>query len=176
MKPNMTKRLATNVLAGTLAVALIGVSSIALADDNGRQEHGRNSLTGTWSVQVTFRICGPGGVPDPEGQALLTFPALNSFSRGGTASEFGVASLNLRSPGYGTWSHTGEHTFTAPITFFRFGPSVQIQPDTYEIVSTERTITMISRDEYTSLNKTTFRSPDGTVKRIGCATEVGTRM
>lgn len=156
--------------AATMSVAFavdssqnISLDAVQASDET--EKLGPFRLVGTWRTEVTFVRC-TDGTP-----VALPFPALNSFAAEQTSSEFGVASGNLRGPGYGTWKRIGFNQFSAPVTFFRFDAGGALLRD---IATTQRTITMTGRDRYLSENVTEFRNIDGALLFTGCATEVGT--
>ena len=78
------------------------------------QSVGTRTLEGSWSVQVTVRNC-------QTNAALATFPAMNTFMRGGTMQEFSVGAAPLtRGPGHGVWSYQFGQNYSYAFQFFRF--------------------------------------------------------
>src|SRR5688572_24883015 len=51
------------------------------ADQNRR---GARALEGSWNIQVTRRNC-------QTGEALVSFPTMSTFMRGGTMQDYGIA-------------------------------------------------------------------------------------
>ena len=68
-------------------------------------------------MQVTVRDCNTG-------QALRTFPAVFTFSKGGTATVITAGQLpSLATPGLGVWRHTQDHDYSAVTDAFVFSPA-----------------------------------------------------
>jgi hypothetical protein len=111
------------LLACSIAVSLMMLSGAAAADEerrNGPQT--KNSIIGTWQVEVTVRFDGPdctSAIPVPS--QPNPFPGLSTFHAGGTMSETGSRSPpSLRSPGHGVWRHIRNDKFQYRVTFQGF--------------------------------------------------------
>ena len=87
-----------------LALALLGLQTVALAEN-------RNSVRGTWDVNVTVTNCQTGAV-------IRTVRSLQMFSRDGSFTE--TANTASRGSSLGRWARSGENTFGATYWFFRY--------------------------------------------------------
>jgi hypothetical protein len=110
-----TRTRTTLAFVGLLSVAALAGMARPLearhTEDQGPLER---QLVGTWDTLVSGRDCATGAV-------LRTFPALNSFMPGGVLIDTTTASApSLRTPGHGTWSHTGGRTYRAYSLAFLF--------------------------------------------------------
>jgi hypothetical protein len=163
-----SKRFASSGKAAALVLAgmlFLGSGSSAMAQsEDGRS---RNSLEGTWHVQVTVRDCQTGAV-------LRTFPALFAFAKGGTVTNTTAGqSPAIFTPGFGVWRHTQDRTYTAVSEAFVFDPTgVWIQ--THRLT---RSIELEGdADEFTdSINLEIFDT-SGNLITTGCGTSVATRF
>lgn len=136
------------------------------------RDNGARSLEGSWNSTVTFRNC-------QTGAALATFPAMNTFMRGGTMQEFGVASGFLRGPGHGVWSHDAGRFFLNAFQFFRFNadntPNGRVVArKQIEVLSRNQIEVLLS--SYTATTRIEFYNNDGNLVGQGCATETATRF
>jgi len=124
-------------------------------------------LEGSWTTQVTFRNC-------QTGAAIRTFPAMNTFMRGGTMQEFGVGSAPLtRGPGHGVWSHQSGQRYSSNFQFFRFNADGTFA----QTVRVRRQIELSqSGNNYTATATSEVFDTTGNLVMTGCATEVGTRF
>lgn len=159
MKQTFLKRFG----AGVLAVSMLAV----FAEIQVTAQDGSKALEGSWSTMVTFRNCQTGaavGVP---------FPAMNTFARGGTAHEFGIASGLLRGPGHGVWRHLSERNFYSAFQFFRFNADGTFAG---RAVTGRYVEVDILGNTYNSTNTTDFFGVNNNFLFTGCATEVGTRF
>jgi hypothetical protein len=148
-------------LSGLVLAATLSLTPAQALDDN--SESGK--LVGTWFTQTSIRDCKTGVV-------LRTFPALNTFSSGGTMTDTTAAvSPALRSPGLGTWDKTRGQTYGATSLAFLFNPA-GVWTGTQRLTHSIR----FNRDaiEFTSTNE--IFDTNGTVTTTGCATAVGSRL
>src|SRR5215472_14909901 len=101
-----------------LVIAIVTV--ISAVTRTAAQSNGDNSqrgLEGGWRLQLTVRDCNTG-------QALRTFPAVFTFTQGGTATVITAGQLpSLATPGMGVWQHTEGHNYTAVTDAFVFSPA-----------------------------------------------------
>jgi hypothetical protein len=126
-----------------------------------------DQLAGTWQVEFTVRNC-------QTGAALRTFPALSTFLPGGSLLDTSAGtSPALRSPGHGTWKHTGGRNFTATLIFFRFNPD-----GTYagpQILTLNIEVGEGGND-FTATLSAEIRDVSGNVISTGCATQTARRL
>jgi hypothetical protein len=141
-------------------------------------------LQGTWRVTVQPFICQTGV---PIGQP---FASLSTFARGGTmtGATSGAAYLpGQRTPDFGIWSRTDEHTFSAVTdAFILFDsstpPYILSAPRPPFFPSFNRGTQRITQtievdnDEFTSKAVTQFFDPDGKLLSRNCATAVAHRF
>jgi hypothetical protein len=145
-----------------------------------------NGLVGTWTVHVTLRDC-------TTHAALSTFPSLVTFHRGGTLTDApgGTAyAVGQRSPGQGTWTHAGGHTYEQRIIALilfgtppnlpgtpGFNPNLPVSPGFFAGWSTvTHTIEQTDDDHLESSGTNAFYKSDGTLYRTGCSTATGERF
>jgi hypothetical protein len=174
----------SKVRAGGRVAAVVTLTGVLLTAAGGRTATAAGSgekLEGAWAVQVTLRDCAtsaPLGAP---------FNSLVSFHVGGTLSE-GAGSLAFaagqRSPGHGSWTREGRHTFLqrmiALIVFDTpanlpgtpgFNPSLPVSPGFFAGWQTvTHTLTLTDENHATSAGTNEFYKSDGTVYRTGCST------
>jgi hypothetical protein len=151
------------IFSALAALAAFGIAASVPASAHGSW-HER--LTGTWRVTVTFTDCAGNPSRPP-------FPSTDSFAEGGTFTEFGVGSGNLRSVGLGNWYRTGPRTYSTPFQFFIFDPTGQFLA---RIVDVKRTIRLTGPNTYVATARTKFTAPDGSDLGGGCAEEKGERL
>ena len=124
-------------------------------------------LEGSWNHQVTRLNCQT-GVP------FGTFPAMFTFTRGGTFWEAGsFTSPTLRSPSHGVWSYESMRRYTTAFQFFRFNADGTLAGR--QIV---RQQIQLSRDgnSYTATATTQVLDVNGNVIANNCAAGIGTRF
>jgi hypothetical protein len=173
MKPRIWKSMSKVVLVSVLAMASVVFLTPTLdvkAQKQGEQvqsESQARKLEGTWRVQVTLRVC-------QTGAEIRTFPALATFATGGTINASTAASSPARvTPDYGTWRHTGGHTFAALSEAFLFNPAG-------DWIGTQRVARAIEiGEDPDNLNvsvSTEIFDINGNLLATGCATAVGHRL
>jgi hypothetical protein len=156
-------RTAVLVLAGMLFLGS-GIAAHAQSDDDNAQR----GLEGAWRLQVTVRDCNTG-------QALRTFPAVFTFSEGGTASVITAGQLpSLATPGLGVWRHTQGHDYSAVTDAFVFSATgVWIQ--THRL--TRAIQVSIDGDSFTDQIALQILDTAGNlIATGGCATSVANRI
>ncbi|MDQ3684724.1 MAG: hypothetical protein M3430_03875 [Acidobacteriota bacterium] len=124
-------------------------------------------LEGVWNLTVTVRNC-------QTGAAIRTFPAMHTYMRGGTMSDFGVGSAPLpRSSGQGVWSYQSRDHYSAAFQFFRFNAD-----GTYAGRQINRVQIELSRfdDSYTSSATAQTFDVNGNVIANSCFTATATRF
>jgi|SRR3954465_4102741 len=180
----------SKALAGGRVAAVITLSTVLLTATGARTANAsesRGGLEGAWTVRVTLRDCVTNaalGAP---------FNSLVSFHDGGTVSEAagGLAfAAGQRSPGHGTWTRQGGHTFLqrmiALIVFDTpanlpgapgFNPTLPISPGFFAGWQTvTHTLTLRNGDYATSAGTNEFFKSDGTLYRTGCSTATAQRF
>ena len=106
-------RTAVLVLAGML---FLGSGIAARAQSDG--DNSQRGLEGAWRLQITIRDCNTGQTLRP------TFPAVFTFSKGGTATVITTGQLpSLATPGLGAWRHSQDHNYSAVTDAFVFSPA-----------------------------------------------------
>ena len=178
MKNTFLKTIGTAALA-FLMLAMFAQISVSAQDVNieeksDQQREGGFSqapgnargLEGSWNALVIFRNCQTGAAVSPP------FPAMNTFMRGGTMQEFGVASGMFRSQGHGVWKHEGGLQYSRAFQFFRFNPDGSYS----EKVIARSQIELRSDNTYVATSTNEFFDTNGNLLRRGCATETGTRF
>ena len=155
-------RTAVLVLAGMLFLGS-GVTARAQSDGDNSQR----GLEGAWRLQVTVRDCNTG-------QALRTFPAVFTFSKGGTATVITAGQLpSLATPGLGVWRHTQDHNYSAVTDAFVFSPAgVWIQ--THRL--TRAIQVSVDGDSFIDQVALLILDTAGNSVATGCATSVATRL
>lgn len=179
MKNTFLKRVGGTILA-TLMITMFTQISVSAQDKSNEEEssdqtrespseHRRNAklLEGSWSIQVTRRDC-------QTGAALVSFPTMSTFMRGGTMQDFGIAMAPAgRGPGHGVWSHQSGRRYTSAFQFFLFGT---------DGISTGRQIIRRQIElsqfgsSYAATGVVQVLNTGGTVIANICTTETGTRF
>jgi len=180
----------SKALAGGRVAAVVTLTGVLLIAAGGRTAIASGSpegLEGAWAVQVTLRDCVTNaalGAP---------FNSLVSFHAGGTLSESAGSlafAAGQRSPGHGTWTREGRHTFLqrmiALILFDTpanlpgtpgFNPSLPVSPGFFAGWQTvTHTLRLIDGDHATSAGTNEFYKSDGTLYRTGCSTATDQRF
>jgi len=133
---------------------------------------GARALEGSWSTQVTIRNC-------QTGDAIRTFPRMNTFMQGGTMQEFSAAvAPSLRGPGHGVWSHLSERItdgqrFSYAIQFFRFNADGSFAGKVRERRNVE---VDFFGSTYNATGTGEIFDANGNLIATACATETGTRF
>ncbi len=124
------------------------------------------TLEGSWSVQVTILNC-------QTGAAVASFPAMNTFMRGGTMQEYSAGSSFLRGPGHGVWKHERGNSYSFAFQFFRFNAD-----GTYAGVTRARRQVQLNSlgNGYTATATIEVFNPAGVLIATPCATETATRF
>ncbi len=161
-------------LIGTAAMTILMLAMFAQIQVSAQQEPPEDltkrdlgqALEGSWDVQVTVFNCQTGAV-------LRTFPAMNTYMRGGTMQEFGIGSGLLRGPGHGVWSNQSGRRFSSDFQFFRFNAD-----GTFAGKQINRRQIEVSRfrNTYTGTATVEIFNPAGVLIATGCATESATRF
>ncbi len=118
MKNTFAKTIGTAALAILMVATFMQISVSAQNRENGRK------LEGVWKIVVTGVNCTT-GVPNP-----VSFPAMETYVRGGTMLEFalGAATTALppgtlrggRTTAQGIWGYESNGVYSAAFQFFRF--------------------------------------------------------
>ena len=180
----------SKVLTGLRVAAVVALTGALLTAAGGSTaiaSGSREGLEGAWAVQVTLRDCATNaalGAP---------FNSLVSFHDGGTLSETAGSlafAAGQRSPGHGTWTREGRHTFLqrmiALIVFDTpanlpgtagFNPSLPVSPGFFAgWVTVTHTLKLTDADHATSAGTNEFYKSDGTLYRTGCSTATAQRF
>lgn len=175
MKSHRMKPLQSAIVA--LAVALV-IGSAARSSAEDYRDSSKQTLQGTWWVQVTtFADC-------VSRTPLISFSALLTFAEGGTmtgtTTNPGFA-IGQRSPDHGVWGRTGApHSFRASsvaLILFTTAPNFPLTPG-FQAGSQrlDQTIALTDSDHFTSEAVTSFFDATGQQYRQGCATASGERF
>lgn len=152
-----------------LTVVAIGMSVSAAHPDASPGQPALESrrIEGTWRVQITLVNCETGTPVAPP------FPALATFSRGGTVvTSDGGSSPSARGAGHGVWRFAGPGTYEAFTEAFMFANGVRI--GTQQI---QQEIQIgAGGAEFTSRVNSRVLNIDGNVVFAGCASSAGQRM
>jgi len=120
-----------------------------------------------WRVQLTVRDC-------QTGDALRMFPAIFTFSKGGTVTYSTAGQLpSLSTPGLGAWHHVDGHNYSAVTEVFIFSPAgAWIQ--THRLTR----VIEVSGDgnEFTDTVALEILGTNGNLIATGCATTAASRM
>lgn len=177
----MTTRISNRSTATRAAAALTLLGMLMLgpgskvAADSERTETGSPQLPGTWRVQVTSHDC-------TTGAALLTFPAMLTFVKGGTLTATTAARLfqaGQRSPDHGVWKATegGRYRAVSEAFILFDSPAVPPAPALHAgIQRITQEIEMDGHDEFTSTANVEFFNLAGNVVLHLCATAYAERM
>ena len=124
-------------------------------------------LEGSWNTAVTRLNCATGAV-------LGTFPAMFTFSQGGTFWEAGTNTPpTLRGPSHGVWNFESRGMYTAAFQFFRFNAD-----GTLAGRAIVRQQIQLSDDwtTYTSTARTQLLDVNGNVIATNCSSGFSTRF
>ena len=156
-----------NTRGRSMTIALLALTAVVspspvLGADTKEAQGG--TIVGTWFTQVTRRDCSTGA-------ELLSFPAINAFTRGGTLIDTTTAATPTgRSGGLGYWEKTGNGTYTAVSVAFLFNPSGVF-------IGTQKLTQAIElggdRGQFTSTASNEVFDTNGVRTVLGCATAVG---
>ncbi len=170
----------TNTLTALTTAALVCAGSTSASDlaSTGALPTPANRIVGLWSNVASVGPCG--GTPTSMLRQTImfstggTFVDNSRFPTGGVPNANGVAGLNQRSIGLGTWEYTprtGQYSLTQRFDWF-----VNNQYHGYQVV--ERTRMLLSSDGNTlaSLVRTVRYAADGAVVAELCGTATSTRV
>lgn len=125
------------------------------------------ALEGSWNVSVTVRNC-------QTGDAIRTFPRMNTFMQGGTMQEFSAAvAPTLRGPGQGVWSYLPTRRFSYAVQFFRFNADGSFAGSVRERRNVE---VSRFRSTYNATGTGEIFDGNGNLIATVCATETATRF
>ena len=158
------------------AFALTSVSAQDKTDEQQTDEQtqkdsyqNRNArlLEGSWNVQVTRRNC-------QTGEAVVSFPTMSTFNRGGTMQDYGIAMAPTgRGPGHGVWSYHSGRRFTNNFQFFLFGADGSHTGR--QIIRRQIEVSRFG-STYTATGAVEVFNTVGTVIATVCTTEIATRF
>jgi hypothetical protein len=154
-----------------LSILALATSAVAQAGDH---DSARNSIVGTWRVQVTTYNCAT-GVQNPPFASFLTFGSHGTLVE--TTASLGFAP-GQRSPGHGIWTRTGGDDYQAiSEAFILFTtpanpPAPGLQRGTQRITQAID----VDGDQLTSAATIEFLDTAGNVLVTGCASAIGQRF
>jgi hypothetical protein len=179
MKKTWLKTFARTTLAMLLLVVFAQSSAFAQdeahedmsaekkQEDSATRQAKARRLEGVWDVQVTRLNCQTGAV-------IATVPALLTYMRGGTMSDWGTGTPpSQRSPGHGVWSYDSGRDYTSAFQFFRYNPDGTLAGR--QVVRNQIVLSRFG----SSFNVTTTAQVldvNGNVIANNCSTGVGTRF
>lgn len=106
------------LIACTTGLGLMAIAAAVTADSDGN----KRSIEGAWEMELVARFPTPdctSGDPLPFG--ANPFPALYTYHKGGTMSEYGSRQPpSVRSAGHGVWEKSGSDQFASHVRFFEF--------------------------------------------------------
>ncbi len=165
----MNKKTQTFVVALAMMLTLtFGLSTAYGQNTEDKQlsdslERNGNSIVGTWVATVTMRNC-------QTGEAIRSFPVLNTFNLGGTMMETS-RSLTIRSPGHGTWERTRGYQYSSVFMFLR--SNADGTDNGFQKVRRSHTL---NNDTLTTVAAFENFNAAGVLTSTGCATETATRL
>lgn len=136
-------------------------------EDLSNRRANTRKLEGVWNIQVTGRNCVTGDV-------VRTFPAMHTYMRGGTLTDWGSGTApSLRGVGMGVWNYEGGRRYTTTFQFFRFNPDgtlagKQIGRAELELSRFGSTFTTVGTGQILDVN--------GNVIQTACNTSTATRF
>lgn len=136
-------------------------------EDSSLQRINARKLEGSWNHQGTRLNCQTGAV-------LGTFPAMFTFTRGGTFWESGTQiSPALRSPSHGVWSYESRRRYSTAFQFFRFNADGTLAGR--QIVRQQIELSP-DGNSYTATATAQVLDVNGNVLANNCAAGTGTRF
>ncbi len=157
------------IIAGFMfAVLAVSTSSAQMEPDT--RENGQK-LEGTWSTVVTTRDC-------TTGELGRSFPALETYHRGGTMTEFSTGAntanpIGGRTTAQGVWQYESNGVYSGISQFFR------IRPDGVYMGKTNSVMEISlgeDRDSFTSTQRQQGFDLAGNPLPPRCDSRVGTRL
>jgi hypothetical protein len=163
------KNIFLKTLGGALTILVLAASAqlFVSAQDNDGGYKGARGLEGVWDVQVTSRNC-------ETGEAIRTFPAMQTFAQGGTLSDWGSGNPpSRRGAGMGVWSHVSGQNFESAFQFFIFNAD-----GTLARKQISRGQIELSHDgeSYTSSRVAQILDVHGNLTATNCSTSTATRF
>jgi len=135
--------------------------------DSATRRNRSRALEGVWNITVTGRNCQTGAV-------IRIFPAMHTYMRGGTMSDWGTGTPpSQRSNGQGVWSYEGHQRYSAAFQFFRFNVD-----GTYAGKQIGRSAIELSPDgnSFTTTGMGQILDVNGNVIANACNTSTATRF
>lgn len=133
-------------------------------------------LGGTWSVKVTLTNCQTGATIGNPFSSYLSFAGNGTMTEETSNPGFTVGQ---RGAGLGVWSRSSWNTYTArsvAFIFYTTAPAPPVSPGFNAGTQTiSQTITLINRDEWTSVATIQFADATG-IYRNGCAVATAERF
>lgn len=154
-------------IGGTTLTLLIlaGLGQISVLAQN-KEQYAKN-IEGSWDAIATRLNCQTGAV-------LGTFPAMFTFSRGGTFWEAGTNTApSLRSASHGVWERDSPGVYTTAFQFFRFNPDGTLAG---RAIVRQHIEVSDDGETYTANTTTQILDVAGNLIANNCARGVGTRF
>ena len=152
---------------GGTALAILLLATFAQMRVSAQGQSGNDQgLVGSWNLQVTLRDC-------DTGNALVSFPAMNTYNQGGTTQQTAVPGPEGPAlPGHGVWSHqTGRH-YSGAFQFFTLNPD-----GTFGRVIVRSAISLgQGGNSYTSTDTAEVLDANGNLLFRACSTTTATRF
>jgi hypothetical protein len=163
------KNIFLKTLGGAFAIVALAafVQIFVSAQDNDGGYKGARGLEGVWDVQVTARNC-------QTGEAIRTFPAMQTFAQGGTLSDWGSGNPpSRRGAGMGVWSHVSGQTFASSFEFFIFNADGTLAG---KQMSRGQIELSLDGESYTSSRVAQILDVNGNLTATNCSTSTSTRF
>ena len=152
-------------MAALAVLILPTFAQMSVSAQEPRDEY--RKLEGSWNTVVTRLNCTTGAV-------LGTFPAMFTFSQGGTFWEAGTNTPpTLRGPSHGFWNFESRGMYTAAFQFFRFNAD-----GTLAGRAIVRQQIQLSDDwtTYTATARTQLLDVNGNIIATNCSSSFSTRF
>ena len=170
MKTTLLRTIGGTILTILVSIAF-GQVSAAAQDGLGAKlkndEQYAKNIEGSWNNVATRLNCQTGAV-------LGTFPAMFTFSSGGTFWEAGTNTApSLRSASHGVWRRDSPGVYTTAFQFFRFNADATLAG---RAVVRQHIEVSDDGETYTASTVTQILDVAGNVIQTNCASGVGTRF
>jgi len=187
----MTRNICKSDNARALAVLVLTVTLLGASSGTAGAQSGAStshpSLVGTWTVQVTLRNCTTNAPLGPPFNSLVTFHHDGTLSESAGSLAFAPGQ---RSPGHGTWTRQGGHTYgqdmIAMVLFDTepnlpgtptFDPAKPVSPGFFAgWLTVAHIVRFTDADHIASAGTNAFYKANGDLYRTGCSTAAGQRF
>ena len=153
------------------SLLMLAVAVQSFVTDAAARSNDRNSLVGTWRLQISPRNC-------QTGEPLPQFQGLVSFAQGGTLTDLLNSQTfqpGQRSPGLGVWGHTHRNNYRSvsdAFIFFDSSPTPGLKRGTQRLTWDIE----VHGDDLTIESTGQFLDASGNLVVATCASFTGTRM